>query len=131
LSPASDLHIFTGVQMSAPPAGIAPVPGDGHGRRDGDDSVRVAELFKLLGDPTRVRILYALLAAGELCVGDLAVAAGVSETAVSHSMRLLRTAAVVRNRRAGRLVYYRLDDAHVRQVLELCRDHLAHHGGGR
>jgi DNA-binding transcriptional ArsR family regulator len=115
LPPPHHLHIFIDVKMTEVDA-VA-------------DSERIAELFKLLGDPTRVRILYALLAHGELCVSDLAVAAGASETAVSHSMRLLRTAGVVRNRRDGRMIRYRLDDAHVRQVLELSRDHLAHQDG--
>ncbi len=91
-----------------------------------DDATRLADGFKLLGDPNRVRLLYALLEAGELCVGDLAAAAEVSETTVSHAMRLLRAAGIVRNRREGRTIHYRLDDAHVRMLLDLSREHLAH-----
>lgn len=91
---------------------------------------QLAELFKLLGDPTRTRMLYALLEAGELCVCDLAETVGASETSVSHALRLLRTAGVVRNRRDGRNVYYRLDDAHVRMLLDLSREHLRHDGDG-
>lgn len=91
-----------------------------------DEAARLAEGFKLLGDPNRVRMLYALLEGGELCVCDLAAVAEVPETTVSHAMRLLRTSGVVRNRRDGRMVYYRLDDAHVRLLLELCHQHLAH-----
>src|SRR5680860_1736824 len=79
-----------------------------------DEATALAELFKLLGDPTRARILYALVEAGELCVCDLAATVDVSEPATSHALRLLRTAGIVRNRRDGRMVYYRLDDAHVR-----------------
>lgn len=90
------------------------------------EAARLADGFKLLGDPNRVRILYALLEAGELCVCDLASVTGVAETSVSQAMRLLRAAGVVRNRRDGRVIYYRLDDDHVRQLLELSRDHLAH-----
>ncbi len=95
-----------------------------------DEASELAEVFKLLGDPKRVRILYALVEAGELCVCDLAAVADVSETTVSHSMRLLRTAGIVRNRRDGRMIYYRLDDAHVRMLLDLSREHLAHRDTG-
>ena len=90
------------------------------------ESAELADLFRLLGDATRTRILYALLEAGELCVCDLAATVGVPETSVSHALRLLRTAGVVRNRRAGRMIYYSLDDAHVRMLLDLCREHLRH-----
>lgn len=96
-----------------------------------DEAEALADGFKLLGDPNRVRILYALLEAGELCVCDLAATVDVSETAVSHAMRLLKAAGIVRNRRAGRMIYYRLDDAHVRLLLDLCREHLAHSDGDR
>ena len=91
-----------------------------------DEAQELAEGFKLLADPNRLRILYALLEAGELCVCDLAATTGVSETAVSHAMRLLRTAGIVRNRRDGRVIYYRLDDAHIRMLLDLSREHRAH-----
>lgn len=89
----------------------------------------LAELFKLLADPNRTRILYALREAGELCVGDLAAAVDASETSVSHALRLLRGAGIVRNRRNGRQVFYRLDDAHVRLLLDVSREHLSHHRG--
>ena len=93
---------------------------------DVDEATDLAGLFRLLGDPTRVRILFALLEAGELCVCDIAAVVDTSETKVSQAMRLLRGAGVVRNRRDGRNVYYRLDDAHVRMVLDLSREHVAH-----
>ena len=86
----------------------------------------MAELFKLLGDPTRARLLYALLDAGELCVNDLADTIEMPESSVSHALRLLRTARIVRHRRDGRMIYYALDDAHVRQLLELSAEHLRH-----
>lgn len=98
---------------------------------DIDEAVALAELFRLLGDPTRVRILYALLEAGELCVHDIAEVVDTSDTRISQAMRLLRGAGVVRNRRDGRHVYYRLDDDHVRVVLDLSRAHVAHTGGHR
>lgn len=95
-----------------------------------DEAGELADGFKLLGEPTRVRILYALLERGECNVGDLAAEVGASETTISHAMRLLRGAGIVRNRRDGRMVFYRLDDDHVRQLLELSRAHLAHRGAG-
>jgi ArsR family transcriptional regulator, lead/cadmium/zinc/bismuth-responsive transcriptional repressor len=95
---------------------------------DPDQLTRGAALFKLLGDPTRVRLLYALLEAGELCVCDLAASTGTAETTVSQSLRMLRASGVVTGRRQGRLVYYRLADAHVRMLLDLTREHLGHQG---
>lgn len=89
-----------------------------------DEAVALADQFRLLGDPTRTRILYALLEAGELCVCDLAATVEVAETSVSHALRLLRTAGIVRNRRDGRMIYYSLADGHVRMLLDLSRQHL-------
>ncbi|MBG0814452.1 metalloregulator ArsR/SmtB family transcription factor [Planomonospora sp. ID82291] len=91
-----------------------------------EEAVRLAELFRLLGDPTRAQLLYALLEAGELCVCDLTETVEVSDTAVSHALRLLRTAGIVASRRSGRMIYYRLADAHVRMLLDLSREHLRH-----
>ncbi len=91
-----------------------------------DEAADLAGLFRLLGDPTRVRILYAILEAGELCVCDIASTVTTTETKVSQALRLLRSAGVVRNRRDGRNIYYRLDDTHVRMMLDLCREHLSH-----
>jgi DNA-binding transcriptional ArsR family regulator len=92
---------------------------------------RLAEWFKVLGDPTRARILYALLEAGELCVCDLAATVDVVESTVSHALRWLRGAGVVRGRRSGRMMYYSLDDEHVRMMLDLGREHLRHRHGPR
>jgi len=72
----------------------------------------LADTFRILGDPTRVRILD-VLAGGELCVCDIADLVGTSESAVSHQLRLLRGMRLVRPRRAGRQVYYALDDQHI------------------
>jgi ArsR family transcriptional regulator, lead/cadmium/zinc/bismuth-responsive transcriptional repressor len=83
----------------------------------------VAETFRVLGDPTRVRILDAL-AAGELCVCDIASLVGISESAVSHQLRLLRSMRLVRTRRAGRLIFYTLDDRHIVQLLQLAATHV-------
>jgi ArsR family transcriptional regulator, lead/cadmium/zinc/bismuth-responsive transcriptional repressor len=78
---------------------------------------QVAATFAMLADPTRARILHALSLATELCVCDLALLVGVSQSAASHQLRLLRTHRVVTRRRAGRIAYYRLADEHVRHVL--------------
>ncbi|WP_018112135.1 ArsR/SmtB family transcription factor [Thermus igniterrae] len=75
-------------------------------------------LLKALSDPTRMRLLLALGAAGELCVCDLALVVGVSVSAVSHQLRLLRQARLVAFRREGKQVYYRLADAHVARLLQ-------------
>lgn len=96
----------------------------------GDELEGLTDLFRLLGDGTRARLLYALLEAGELCVCDLAAAVDASETTVSQALRLLRTAGVVRARRAGRMMHYRLEDAHVRMLLDLSREHLRHTADG-
>lgn len=86
---------------------------------------QVAEMFKGLGDPTRVRILY-LLSQAELCVHDLAQLLGVTQPAVSHHLRLLRMLRLVRTRRAGRAIYYALDDEHVLQLFRCGHDHVLH-----
>ena len=82
----------------------------------------LAESFRMLGDPTRVRILDALSKA-ELCVCHLAGLLGLSQSAVSHQLRLLRNLRLVRSRRAGRMVFYALDDQH---ILSLFEQGLAH-----
>ena len=82
----------------------------------------LADTFRVLGDPTRVRILDAL-STGELCVCDIATLVELSESAVSHQLRLLRSMRLVRARRAGRLVFYALDDQH---IIELFQQALTH-----
>jgi ArsR family transcriptional regulator, lead/cadmium/zinc/bismuth-responsive transcriptional repressor len=90
----------------------------------------LAETFSALGDPTRLRLLFAL-ATDELCVCDLAVLLGVSVSAVSHQLRLLRGLRLVKCRREGRLSYYSLDDSrhHLARMLELGLQHVGE--GGR
>ena len=83
----------------------------------------LAETFKVLGDPTRVRILDAL-SRSELCVHDIARLLALSESAVSHQLRLLRGMRVVRARREGRLVFYALDDQHVVGLFEQGLEHV-------
>ena len=76
----------------------------------------LADMFRILGDPTRVRIVDAL-APGQLCVHDISDWIGISESAVSHQLRLMRGRRIVRGRREGRCVYYTLDDQHVLDLL--------------
>jgi ArsR family transcriptional regulator len=84
----------------------------------------ISELFKVLSDETRTKILY-LLAEGELCVCDLADALEMSLPAISHHLRLLKAMRLVRYRRQGKQAFYRLDDEHVLQLIEVARDHYA------
>ncbi len=90
---------------------------------EGDEIDGLAQLFKAMGDPTRVRLLWAL-EQGEMCVCDLAAYLGVSESAVSHQLRLLRQLHLVANRRQGPVLYYRLDDDHVSRLLRVALDHV-------
>lgn len=78
---------------------------------------RAAEVFGVLADPTRARIVYAL-SVEELCVCDVAAVAGLSVSAASHQLKRLRDRGVVDYRREGRLAFYRLEDAHLRRLLE-------------
>jgi ArsR family transcriptional regulator, lead/cadmium/zinc/bismuth-responsive transcriptional repressor len=89
------------------------------------DVADTADVFGLLGDPRRLKLLVALLD-GELCVCDLAAVTGMSESATSHALRLLRAHRVVSVRRDGRMAYYRLDDAHVRMLVDLAVAHTKH-----
>jgi len=92
-----------------------------------EDVEQAADVFALLGDPNRLRLLVALLAGGEMCVCDLAASAGMSESAASHALRWLRAHRIVSSpRRQGRMMYYRLDDAHVRMLLDLALTHSQH-----
>lgn len=96
------------------PEHVAPLIGQVMDPVAADD---LAETFALFADATRARILHALSLADELCVCDLALLIGISQSALSHQLRLLRGRLVVSRRRAGRIMYYRLADDHVRHVL--------------
>ena len=86
---------------------------------------RTAELFRALGDTSRVRII-SVLAESEMNVSALAAAVGISESAISHHMRGLRQMRLVRARKAGRQVFYRLDDDHILDLFERGLDHVLH-----
>ncbi|HEX3566273.1 MAG TPA: metalloregulator ArsR/SmtB family transcription factor [Acidimicrobiales bacterium] len=87
---------------------------------DAAEAARLAGLLGLLSDPTRTRILFALNAVAELCVGDLALVLGVSEDAIGYGLRMLRTARLVSFRKEGRVVFYRLADGFPHRLLEHC-----------
>lgn len=86
----------------------------------------LAELFKVFGDSTRVRILYELLRCEELCVYHLAEHLSMGQSAISHQLRILRSAGLVRPRRDGKTVFYALDDDHVREIIEAGMSHIRH-----
>ena len=77
----------------------------------------------MFGDSTRIKILYALLES-EMCVCDIAQLLGLTQSAVSHQLRVLKANKLVRNRREGKTVFYSLDDDHVRSILEMGMEHL-------
>ena len=89
------------------------------------DQARVlSETFRVLGDPTRVRIVHAL-SLSELCTSDLARVVAMSESAVSHQLRTLRQLRVVKSRRDGKLVFYSLDDDHIRRLFHQGLEHVS------
>lgn len=91
-----------------------------------DDEVLydLAEIFKVFGDTTRVKILYVLFES-ELCVNDIAQCLDMTPSAVSHQLRILKTSKLVKFRRDGKTVYYSLDDEHVRTMIALGMEHIA------
>jgi ArsR family transcriptional regulator, lead/cadmium/zinc/bismuth-responsive transcriptional repressor len=92
---------------------------------DGLTATRLAETFKALGDPTRVRIVSALSQA-ELCVCDLSASLGMSQSAISHQLRLLRSLRLVKASKRGRMVYYSLDDDHIDGLFRRGMEHISH-----
>jgi DNA-binding transcriptional ArsR family regulator len=91
---------------------------------DRDTLAGLSETFKMLGDVTRLKISLAL-ARRELCVGDLAAMLQVSDSAVSHQLRLMKTMRLVRQRKDGKLAYYRLDDDHIEGLIRLGVRHVS------
>ena len=90
---------------------------------DEDELIEMAELFKMFGDSTRIKIL-SLLFEGEKCVQEITEASGSSQSAVSHQLRLLKQARLVRSRRNGKQVCYTLADDHVKTILGMAKEHL-------
>lgn len=90
---------------------------------DPDALQSLADLFKIFGDPTRVRILYAL-SAQELCVCDITAILDMSQSAISHQLRILKQSQLVSSRREGKTVYYSLADSHVAAILSQGLEHV-------
>ena len=90
---------------------------------DDDRLYDLSEVFRVFGDSTRIRILYALFES-ELCVCDIAQLLGLTQSAVSHQLRILKDAKLVRFRREGKSIFYALDDDHVRSILAMGMEHL-------
>jgi ArsR family transcriptional regulator len=92
---------------------------------DGLTATYLADIFKALADPTRVRII-SVLAHTDLCVCDLAATLGMTQSAVSHQLRLMRQLRLVKNHKEGRMVYYALDDEHIKDLFQRGLEHLQH-----
>lgn len=89
------------------------------------DYFQLAETFRALADSSRMKIIYSLLR-HELCVCDLATVVGLSDSAVSQHLRILRNLRLVKNRRDGKMVFYSLDDSHISTLLDVCLTHIRH-----
>ena len=83
----------------------------------------LAELFKFFGDSTRIRILYELIDS-DICVADLAAALNMTQSAVSHQLRILKQSRLIKSRREGKQIFYSLDDDHVKKMIELGMEHI-------
>lgn len=92
---------------------------------DGDLLTKLADFFKILGDTTRVKILYAL-DKNEMCVCDIANVLGMSKSSVSHQLGTLRKSGIVKCKKEGKEVFYTLDDEHVQKVFEIGFEHIEH-----
>jgi DNA-binding transcriptional ArsR family regulator len=92
---------------------------------DGLTAEEMAQLFKALGDPTRIKMIYAL-AQKELCVHDLSYVLDMGQSAVSHQLRYLRNLRIVKRRKVGKTVYYSLEDEHVEQIFLQTFQHITH-----
>ena len=88
---------------------------------------KIAEFFKIIGDPTRTKILFAL-DQNEMCVCDIANVLGMTKSSISHQLATLRKSGIVKCRREGKEIYYTLDDEHVKQVFEIGIEHIEHKG---
>lgn len=122
------MDLSTTLNDAGRPVGASPAPT--LQRIDDESVVALAETFRMLGDTTRVRILDALSRA-ELCVQDIARHVDLSESAVSHQLRLLRGTRLVRPRRAGRQVFYTLDDQHIVKLFAQGLEHVLENARGR
>jgi ArsR family transcriptional regulator len=86
----------------------------------------MAAFFKVLGDPTRMKIVNALIETDELCVCDIANILEMTQSAISHQLKVLKQGRFVKNRRDGKVVYYSIDDHHIEEIFMTARVHLEH-----
>jgi DNA-binding transcriptional ArsR family regulator len=110
MPPSNHDHPVSPERVAAGRAGVLPA----------DEAGRLAGLLGMLADPARSRILFALVSAGELCVGDLALVLEATEDQVSYALKMLRLAGLVSFRKDGRMIFYRLSDGFPHQLLEHC-----------
>jgi ArsR family transcriptional regulator len=92
---------------------------------DQDTAEEIARVFQALSDPTRVRLVSAMIT-NELCVCDLSMLLGMTQSAISHQLRILRDLRLVRSRKEGRIVFYALDDDHICELFTRTKEHLQH-----
>lgn len=92
---------------------------------DPDELVKLSELFKLLGEKTRLNIIWTL-DSHEMCVGDIANVLNMTKSSISHQLALLRVAEIVKYRKSGKEVYYTLDDEHINKLYEIGMEHINH-----
>lgn len=90
-----------------------------------DTFIKISDLFKVLGDYTRIKIIYALFKK-ELCVCDISEVLGMSQSSISHQLRVLKAYRLVKFRREGKVVYYSLDDEHIKQLFNAGLEHVGH-----
>ena len=119
---AADIGIREGQNLGQP---ADPLCGAAVLEQQPDDEILydLAELFKVFGDSTRIRILFVLFEA-EVCVCDLAEVLGMTQSAISHQLRILKQNKLVKSRREGKSIFYSLADGHVRTIIAQGRDHL-------
>lgn len=93
---------------------------------DAEMNDEMAAFFKVLGDPTRMRIVNALIETDELCVCDIATILSMTQSAISHQLRVLKQGRFVKSRRDGKVVYYSIDDHHISEIFNTAKVHLIH-----
>ena len=91
---------------------------------DDETSLHLADLFKVLGDKTRIKLLSLLYAEQELCVCDIAEVLGMTQSAISHQLRILKQMKLVKNRREGKTVFYSLADGHIKTIINQGMEHI-------
>lgn len=96
-------------------------------RPDDKELINLSELFKILGDLTRIKIIWTL-DNNEMCVCDIANVLNMTKSSISHQLAILKNAGIVRYRKSGKEVYYTLDDEHVKEVFEIALSHIGHKG---